>query len=86
MSNKKVNQKREAYAKKQEQEGRKIVNWIFGVLVVLAIAFCAYSIFKCNMSSGQSVTVKVTPTENPQGDNTQTNSNETQQNGENTGN
>ena len=46
MSNKKVNQKREAYAKKQEQEGRKIVNWIFGILVVLAIAFCAYSIFK----------------------------------------
>ncbi len=46
----------------------------------------AYSIFKCNMSSGQSVTVKVTPTENPQGDNTQTNSNETQQSGENTGN
>ena len=46
MSNKKVNQKREAYAKKQEQEGRKIVNWICGVLVVLAIAVCAYSIFK----------------------------------------
>ena len=46
MSNKKVNQKREAYAKKQEQEGRKIVNWIFGVLVVLAMAFGAYSIFK----------------------------------------
>jgi hypothetical protein len=45
MSNKKVNQKREAFAKKQEQEGRKIVNWIFGILVVLAIAFCAYSIF-----------------------------------------
>jgi hypothetical protein len=46
MSNKKVNQKREAFAKKQEQEGRKVVNWIFGVLVVLAIAFCAYSILK----------------------------------------
>ena len=46
MSNKKVNQKREAFAKKQEQDGRKVVNWIFGAFVVLAIAFCAYSIFK----------------------------------------
>ena len=46
MSNKKVSKKREAFAKKQEQEGRKVVNWIFGVLVVLAIAFCAYSISK----------------------------------------
>ncbi len=41
---KKVNAKRVAYQQKQEQEGKKVVNWIFGVLVVLAIIFMIYSI------------------------------------------
>ncbi|MBO4661056.1 MAG: hypothetical protein J5610_06325 [Prevotella sp.] len=37
--------KREAYAKKQEAQGKKVVNWIFGVLVVLAIIFMGYTIW-----------------------------------------
>ena len=40
-----LNAKQVAYEKKQEQEGRKVVNWIFGILVLLAVAFCAYSIY-----------------------------------------
>ena len=39
------NAKQVAYEKKQEQEGRKVVNWIFGVLIVLAVAYAAYSIW-----------------------------------------
>jgi len=34
-----------AYQKKQEQGGKKVLEWIFGVLVVLAILFVVYSIF-----------------------------------------
>ena len=41
---KKGNAKREAYQKKQEEQGRKVVNWIFGVLVVLAIIFAVWTI------------------------------------------
>lgn len=44
--NKKNNAKREAYAKKQEEQGKKVVMWIFGALVALAIcliaSFCFY--------------------------------------------
>ena len=36
---KKVNKKREAYAKKQEEQGRKVMAWIFGGLIVLAIIY-----------------------------------------------
>ena len=36
------NAKKEAYAAKQEQEGRNVINWIFGVLVVLAIVLVVY--------------------------------------------
>ena len=36
---KRKNPKREAYRKKQEEQGRKVVNWIFGVLVAFAIIF-----------------------------------------------
>lgn len=39
---KKVNAKREAYQKKQEQQGRNVVNWIFGVLVALAVIYLIY--------------------------------------------
>ncbi len=37
--------KRAAYEKKQEQEGRTIVNWIFGCLVVVALAYMVYAIW-----------------------------------------
>jgi hypothetical protein len=40
---KKVNVKREQYAKKQEENGRKVVNWIFGCLIVLALAYLIYT-------------------------------------------
>ena len=38
---KKLNAKQKAFAKKQEQEGHKVINWIFGVLILLAIVLCA---------------------------------------------
>jgi uncharacterized Rmd1/YagE family protein len=41
----KSTQKKEAYQKKQEDSGKKVLEWIFGVLVVLAIIFVIYSIF-----------------------------------------
>ena len=37
--NKKVNAKKEAYAKKQEHQGKKVIGWIFGVLILLAIVY-----------------------------------------------
>ncbi len=36
--------RRAAYEKRQEEKGRKIVNWIFAVLVILAVVFIAYSV------------------------------------------
>ena len=36
---KKINPKREAYKKKQEEQGRKVVNWIFGVLIAFAVFY-----------------------------------------------
>ena len=42
---KKVNAKREAYAKKQEKEGTSVVMWIIGVLIVLGLAYAAWSIY-----------------------------------------
>lgn len=41
---KKKNIKREAYAKKQEEQGKKVVNWIFGVLVVAALIYMIWTI------------------------------------------
>ena len=41
----KATQKKVAYEKKQEDSGKKVLEWIFGVLVVLAIIFVIYSIF-----------------------------------------
>jgi len=38
-------EKKVAYQKKQEDNGKKVVNWIFGVLILLAIAFVVYSVF-----------------------------------------
>ena len=40
---KKVNAKREAYAKKQEEQGKKVVAWIFGALIVLAIVYMIWT-------------------------------------------
>ena len=43
MSKNKVNAKREAYAKKQEEQGKKVVAWIFGGLIVLAIIYMIWT-------------------------------------------
>ena len=40
---KKMNAKRVAWEKKQEEKGRKVVNWIFGVLILLAILYLLWS-------------------------------------------
>ena len=37
--------KKVAYEKKQEEGGKKILEWIFGVLIVLAVLFVIYSIW-----------------------------------------
>ncbi len=42
---KKLNAKQKAYEKKQEQEGRKVVNWIFGSLIALAIIYAAWTLY-----------------------------------------
>lgn len=40
---KKNNARRLAYQARQEKEGKKVVNWIFAVLIILAICFIVYS-------------------------------------------
>ncbi len=40
---KKNNARRAAYEAKQEKEGKKVVEWIIGVLLVLAIIFAVYT-------------------------------------------
>ena len=35
--------KHAAYEKKQAAQGEKVIKWIFGVLIVLAIIFAIYS-------------------------------------------
>lgn len=45
MKEKKLNAKQLAYEKKQEEQGAKVVKWIFGVLIVVAAAFCLMSIY-----------------------------------------
>ncbi len=42
---KETNPKRVAYEKKQEQQGEKVIKWIIGVLIVLAMCYAAYSIW-----------------------------------------
>ena len=39
----KSTQKKEAYQKKQEQGGKKVLEYIFGALIILAILFVVYS-------------------------------------------
>lgn len=41
---KKNNAKREAYAKKQEEQGKKVVTWIFGGLIVLAVIYLIWTV------------------------------------------
>jgi hypothetical protein len=38
------NAKKAAYAAKQEQEGRNVINWIFGILIALGVVYAIYSI------------------------------------------
>ncbi|MBO7115773.1 MAG: hypothetical protein J6V87_01845 [Prevotella sp.] len=40
---KKNQTKREAYAKKQEEKGKKVVAWIFGGLIILAIIYLIWT-------------------------------------------
>ena len=40
---KKNNAKRKAYAKKQEESGKKVVMWIIGSLIVLGIIFMIWT-------------------------------------------
>ena len=41
----KATQKKEVYQKKQEEGGKKVLEYIFGALIILAIIFVIYSIF-----------------------------------------
>ena len=43
MSKNKVNAKREAYAKKQEEQGKKVVTWIFVGLIILAVIYLIWT-------------------------------------------
>ena len=38
-----MNAKRVAWQKKQEEKGRKVVNWIFGVLILLAVLYLVWT-------------------------------------------
>ena len=42
---KKLNAKQQAYAQKEEQKGRNVVNWIFGVLILLGVLYLVFSIY-----------------------------------------
>ena len=35
--------KHEAYEKKQAEKGEKVIKWIFGVLIALAVVFAIYA-------------------------------------------
>ena len=42
---KQANQKRVAYEKKQQEKGEKVIMWIIGVLIALAVCYAIYSIW-----------------------------------------
>ena len=42
---KETNPKRVAYEKKQQEKGEKVIKWIIGVLIVLAVCYAAYYIW-----------------------------------------
>ena len=41
----KATAKKEAYQKKQEDSGKKVMEWIFGVLVVLAVSLIVFYVY-----------------------------------------
>ena len=41
----KSTEKKVAYQKKQADNGKKVVNWIFAALIALALLFVVYSVF-----------------------------------------
>ena len=43
---KETNPKRVAYEKKQQEKGEKVIMWIIGVLIVLAVFYAAYSVWR----------------------------------------
>ena len=43
MSKNKMNAKREAYAKKQEEQGKKVVTWSFVGLIILAVIYLIWT-------------------------------------------
>ena len=42
---KESNPKRVAYEKKQQEKGEKVIKWIIGVLIALAVCYAGYSIW-----------------------------------------
>jgi len=42
---KRLNAKQKAYVAKEEQKGRNVVNWIFGVLILLGILYLVYAVY-----------------------------------------
>lgn len=44
-NNKKENTRRAAYEARQEEQGKNVVKIIFGVLMVIALCFMAYSMY-----------------------------------------
>ena len=47
MSNNKTKRdaKKAAYAAKKEQEGRNVINWIFGILIALGALYAIYTMY-----------------------------------------
>ncbi len=41
---KKLNPKRAAYQKKQEEQGKRVVRWIAGILLLLAVAYFIWTL------------------------------------------
>jgi hypothetical protein len=39
---KKLNAKQQAYAKKEEEKGKKVVAWIIGCFIAMAVFYVAY--------------------------------------------
>lgn len=39
-----LNAKQRAYEKKQEEQGRKVVNWIFAILVLMAVLYLIFTV------------------------------------------
>lgn len=40
-----LNAKQRAYEKKQAQQGEKVVKWIFGVLILAALGYMAFTLW-----------------------------------------